>query len=302
MELIVKDDDFREDHEFDDVDKNQLEAFERELDDESKKKKKKLYLIAGGTVVCATLLLFFSGWLDQMEPAKHPAPVKATAGKAPAAKAPDEKPQAAKVDAEMEAAQKNNIVEGDTKAPGAVAEAKPSEEKDQKAAGKPVTSAETKAGHAPAKAPAGFVLQAVATSDAERALSVRDDLAAKGYKSWISIGKVKESVFVVEAGEFASIKDSAPLKEKLEKAGFETRLAQSGAKVSLVAGLFQDKAGADAVAERLKSAGFSPKVINRKEPSDLYLVRVGPYHSADEAKKAGDAIKTAGYFPVSVTQ
>ena len=107
---------------------------------------------------------------------------------------------------------------------------------------------------------------------------------------------------MVEVGEFTSIKDSAPQKEKLEKAGFETRVAQSGGKTSLVAGVFQDKTSADSVAERVKAVGFAPKVTNRKEPSDLYLVRVGPYASADEAKKAGDAIKMAGYAPVSVIQ
>lgn len=301
----MKDDDFRDDHEFEDIDKDQLDAFERELNDESKKKKKKLYLIAGGTVVCAAFLLFFSGWLDQQEAVKRPVPVKA-ADKAPADKVPsgkeqDPKAQTAKADAEMEAVLKKNLVEEDSKAPGVVVEAVPSPEatpagdKDQKSAVKPTSPVV-------ATAPAGFILQAVATSDADRAISARDDLAAKGYKSWISIGKVKESVFVVEAGEFASIKESAPQKEKLEKAGFEPRLTQSGGKTSLVVGLFQDKAGADAMAARLKTAGFAPKVVNKKEPSDLYLVRVGPYHSADEAKKAGDAIKTAGYSPVSVTQ
>lgn len=313
----MKDDDFRDDHEFEDIDKDQLDAFERELNDESKKKKKKLYLIAGGTVVCAAFLLFFSGWLDQQEPVKRPVPVKAAdkapadkvqAPKAQAAKAPEEKPQTAKADAEMEAVLKKNLVEEDSKAPGLVveamppAEAKPAGDKDQKSAVKPASSADPKVAHSPATAPSGFILQAVATSDADRAISARDDLAAKGYKSWISIGKVKESVFVVEAGEFASIKGSAPQKEKLEKAGFEPRLTQSAGKTSLVVGLFQDKAGADAMATRLKAAGFVPKVVNKKEPSDLYIVRVGPYHSADEAKKAGDTIKTAGYSPVSVTQ
>jgi cell division protein FtsN len=308
----MTDDDFRADHEFDDVDKEKLEEFERELTEESKKKKRKLYLIAGGTAVCAATLLFFSGWIDQNEPAKPPAPVKASAGKAPDTKAPEDKPQNAQADAEMEAVQKKNIVEADSKAPGVApqtasspdkeGEAKPAGEKNQKKTEKSKPSAEPKSAQAPVKKPAGFVLQAVATSDADRALSARDDLAVKGYKSWISIGKVKESVFVVEAGEFASIKDAAPQKEKLEKAGFEPRVAQSGGKTALVAGVFQDKAGADAVAERVKAVGFTPKVMNRKEPSDLYLVRVGPYASAEEAKKAGEAIKTAGYAPVSVIQ
>ncbi|MBF0291474.1 MAG: SPOR domain-containing protein [Nitrospinae bacterium] len=318
----MNDEDFRDDHEFEDIDKDQLDAFERELNDESKKKKKKLYLVAGGTVVCAGALLFFSGWMDQQETVKRPVPVKASAtataekapdakaadAKAPAPKAMEAKPQAVKTDAEMEAAQQKNVVETDSRAPGAVAEALPSPEakpaggKDQKGVAKPASPADPKAVHSPSTASSGFIVQAVATSDADRAISARDDLVAKGYKSWISIGKVKESVFVVEAGEFASIKDSAPQKEKLEKAGFEIRMTQSGAKTSLVAGMFQDKAGADAVAARLKTAGFASKVVNRKEPSDLYLVRVGPYHSADEAKKAGDTIKTAGYNPLSVAQ
>lgn len=305
----MTDDDFREDHEFEDIDKDKLDEFERELAEESKKKKNKLYLLAGGIAVCAALLLFFSGWLDQKEPSKPQAPVKASQDKAPDAKTPEEKPQTAQADPEMEAVQKKNIVEEDSKAPGAELETEPSPAKDDAAkpaeetkAEKSKPSAEPKTAQAPAKKPAGFVLQAVATSDAARALSVRDDLAGKGYKSWISIGKAKESVFVVEVGEFASIKDSAPQKEKLEKAGFEPRVAQSGGKTSLVAGVFQDKAGADAMAERVKAVGFAPKVTNRKEPSDLYLVRVGPYVSADEAKKAGDAIKMAGYAPVSVIQ
>lgn len=305
----MKDDDFREDHEFEDIDKDKLDEFERELAEESKKKKNKLYLLGGGIAVCAAALLFFSGWLDQKEPAKPPAPVKASQDKTPETKTPEDKPQTAQPDPEMEAVQKKNIVEEDSKAPGVEIEAesalakedaaKPAEEKK---AEKSKPSVEPKTAQASAKKSAGFVLQAVATSDPARALSARDDLAGKGYKSWISIGKVKESVFVVEVGEFSSIKDSAPQKEKLETAGFEPRMAQSGGKTSLVAGVFQDKAGADAMAERVKTAGFAPKVTNRKEPSDLYLVRVGPYPSADEAKKAGDAIRMAGYAPVSVIQ
>ena len=250
--------------------------------------------------------------MDQNESAKPPAPVKASAGKAPDTKAPEDKPQNAQADAEMEAVQKKNIVEADSNAPGVAAEtapfpdekgeAEPAGEKNQKKAETARPSAEPKAAQAPVKKPAGLILQAVATSNADRALFARDDLAGKGYKSWISIGKVKESVFVVEAGEFASIKDAAQQKEKLEKAGFEPRVAQAGGKTALVAGVFQDKAGADAVADRVKAVGFAPKVISRKEPSDLYLVRVGPYGSAEEAKKAGEAIKAAGYAPVSVIQ
>lgn len=295
----MKDDDFREDHEFDDIERGQIDEFERELADEAKKKRRKIYLIAGGTAVCAASLLFFSGWLDRMEQAKPAAPVKASAPKAPVAKAPEEKPQSAKADLEMEAAQKKNIVEEDSRAPGVMMEADaPSPEK----AGKPKPSTDPKVEQASAKPHAGFVLQAVATSDAATAISARDDLAVKGHKSWISIGKPKENVFVVEVGEFASSKDAAPQKDKLEKAGFEPRLAQSGGKTALVAGVFQDKAGAEAVAARAKAAGFAPKVVSRKDSSDLYLVRVGPFGSADESKKASEAIKTAGYSPISVSQ
>jgi cell division protein FtsN len=308
----VKDDDLREDHEFDNVEKDQLDEFERELADESKKKRRKLFLIAGGTAVCALAFLFFSGALDQMDLTNPMATLKASVPTAspkastptaPAAKATEEKPQAAKADPEMEAAQKKNIVEGDSKAPGVALEAgKPSTDKDPKKADKSKPSTETKVEQSAAKPRAGFVLQAVATSDAALAVSAREDLAVKGYKSWISIGKVKESVFVVEVGEFASAKDAAPQREKLEKAGFEPRVAQSGGKTALIAGVFLEKAGAEAVSARAKAAGFAPKVVNRKDSSDLYLVHVGPYGSADEAKKAGDAIKTAGYSPISVNQ
>jgi cell division protein FtsN len=299
----VSNDDFREDHEFDNVGKDQLDEFERELSDESKKKRRKLFLIAGGTAVCAAAFLYFSGALDQMDLANPAAPPKASAPTAPAAKAPEEKPQAAKADSEMEAAQKKNIVEEDSKAPGVLMEAnQPSPDKDQKKPDKSKPSTEPKVEQASAKPNAGFVLQAVATSDAALAVSAREDLAAKGYKCWISIGKARENVFVVEVGEFASTKDATPQKEKLEKAGFEPRVAQSGAKAALIAGVFQEKSGADAVSARAKAAGFATKVVSRKDSSDLYLVRVGPYGSADEAKKAGDAIKTAGYSPISVNQ
>ena len=309
----MTDDDFREDHEFDNIEKDQIDEFERELADEAKKKRRKIYLIAGGTAVCAAALLFFSGWLNQMEPARPAAPAKASAPKAPAAKAPEEKPQVAKADPEMEAAQKTNIIEEDSRAPGMALEsdkpsadkggkAGPAGEKDQKKGDKPKPSAEAKVEHASANTRAGFVLQAVATSDAALAISARDDLAAKGHKGWISIGKARESVFVVEVGEFASGRDAAPQKEKLEKAGFEPHLEQSGGKTALVAGVFQDKPGADALAARVKAAGFAPKVVNRKDSSDLYMLRMGPFGSADEAKKAGEAIKTAGYSPISVSQ
>jgi cell division protein FtsN len=319
-ELTVKDDEFREDHEFENIEKDQIDEFERELADESKKKRKKLYLIAGGTVVCAASLLFFTGWLDQMEPAKPSAPAKvspprdtgakASEEKPTLAKAPEEKPQAAKSDPEMEAAQAKNIVEEDSKAPGAATQAsKPSPDKDakagemeQKKTDKPRPSTEPAVGLASAKPHAGFVVQAVATSDAALAISAREDLAVKGHKSWISIGKARENVFVVEVGEFASTKEATPQKEKLEKAGFEPRVAQSGAKTALIAGVFQEKAEADAVADRVKAAGFAPKVVSRKDSSDLYLVRVGPYGSADEAKKASDVIKAAGYSTISVNQ
>ena len=299
----MSNDDFREDHEFDNVGKDQLDEFERELSDESKKKRRKLYLIAGGTAVCAAAFLYFSGALDQIDWANPTAPTKASAPKAPAAKAPEEKPQAAKADPEMEAAQKMNIVEEDFKAPGVLMQAnKPSPEKGQEKSDKSKPSTEAKVEQASAKPHAGYVLQAVATSDAAMAISARDDLVGKGYKSWISIGKVQENVFVVEVGEFASTKDAAPEKEKLEKAGFEPRVAQSGAKTALIAGVFQEKLGAQALAARAKAAGFATKVVNRKDSSDLYLVRVGPYGSADEAKKAGDAIKAAGYSPISLSQ
>lgn len=306
----MKDDEFREDHEFENIEKDQIDEFERELADESKKKRKKLYLIAGGTAVCAASLLFFSGWLDQMEPAKPSVPAKVSAPRDEGPKAPEEKPQAAKPDPEMEAAQAKNIVEEDSKAPGAATQASKlspdkdtkAGETDQKKTDKPKPSTEHAVGEASAKSHAGFVLQVVATSDAALAISARDDLAVKGHKSWISIGKARENVFVVEVGEFASTKEATPQKEKLEKAGFEPRVAQSGAKTALIAGVFQDKADADAVSARVKAAGFAPKVVNRKDSSDLYLVRVGPYGSADEAKKAGDAIKAAGYSPISVNQ
>lgn len=306
-------DEFRDDHEFENIEKDQLDEFEKELSAASKKKRNRIYLIAGGTVVCAAALLYFSGMLEQMEPAKPAVPVKASAPKAPPAKAPEEKPQAAKADPEMESTQKNNIVEEDSKAPGALVEtanaskdkgstANLAGEKDPAKAGKSKPSAEPKAEQPSTKPYAGFVLQVAATSDTNMAISARDDLAAKGHKSWISIGKANENVFAVEVGEFASGKDAAPQKDKLEKAGFEPRLAPSGAKAILVAGVFQDKPAADALAARAKTAGFAPKVVSRKDSSDLYLVRMGPYASAEEAKKAGDAVKAAGYSPVSVSQ
>lgn len=285
----MKDDDFREDHEFEDIDKDKLDEFERELADVDKKKKNKFYVIAGGTVACAAALLYFSGWLDQPAPPKPPVKMK-TADKKPA----QVEPQAPQPDAEMEAVNKKNIIEEDSKAPGVVTASAPSPAKE----GAPSTG--SKSAPTQAEKPSGIVLQAVATSDPVTAAVARDDLNAKGFKSWISIGVVKNSLFVVEAGEFNSVKDAEPQKEKLVKAGFEPRIGRAGGKAVLVAGVFMDKAGADSAADRVKSAGLSPKVVNRKEPSDLYIVRVGPYGDEAEAKKAGESMKTAGYAQTSV--
>jgi DedD protein len=65
------------------------------------------------------------------------------------------------------------------------------------------------------------------------------------------------------------------------------------AKFMLQAGAMKSRETADAVRKRLERNGYKAKVIHVKTPAhgDVYRVRVGPFGSRDEAKKAMKAIQ-----------
>jgi len=70
----------------------------------------------------------------------------------------------------------------------------------------------------------------------------------------------------------------------------------------VIAGIYTTKKDAEELSGRLKKAGFKPKIADRKESADLYIVRVGGYKSRAEASKAGESLKSSGYPVLGVSQ
>ncbi|MGK7345489.1 MAG: SPOR domain-containing protein [Candidatus Nitrospinota bacterium M3_3B_026] len=142
-----------------------------------------------------------------------------------------------------------------------------------------------------------YSVTVTATMDAVGALRLRDDLRSRGFDSWISIGKARKNLYRVELGEFGSIREASGLSAALAEAGFPTRTSYitGGERVTLVAGAYEREGQARSLADRIRGRGFSPAVVNRKGPLDLYIVRVGRYESKAEAERTEETMRRAGY-------
>jgi cell division protein FtsN len=79
--------------------------------------------------------------------------------------------------------------------------------------------------------------------------------------------------------------------KKIEKA--PAAVASGGGKFMLQAGAMKTRDTAEAVRRRLERGGFKAKVIPAatREHGELYRVRVGPFGSREEARKAMKTIR-----------
>ena len=93
--------------------------------------------------------------------------------------------------------------------------------------------------------------------------------------------------------ESLSRKDPSPepMGRKKEKA--QVSAPSGGAKFMLQAGAMKTRESADALRKRLDRRGYNAKVFNAKTRTlgKVYRVRVGPFGSSDEARKAMKAIR-----------
>ncbi|MBI4667328.1 MAG: SPOR domain-containing protein [Nitrospinae bacterium] len=269
------DDGLREDHEFDEVDHN-LDDFAGEFKSQEKSKTKRLLLAVAGVALGVGAVLVATGMLDGEQAAVKPAPQKLEA------KA-EQAPQLEESEAQMAVLQKQNLIDADDKAPGAV---------DEKDIQLPATN--------PME---GFAVQVAGASDVAWALALKDDLSAKGFNSWISIGKLEGKIYSVETGDFKTGKEAEQAKAALEKAGFEPKITKQGNEgLIITAGVFTSQSAASDIAARLKGAGFDPRTIQRDGGADIYIVRVGRYESREEASKAAEKLKTSGHAPIGIVE
>lgn len=217
------------------------------------------------------------------------------------AQAPEPKDERAAETAEDDTPKEKELTPAQTAPQAQSAPAEPAE--------KETVTAMVKAPKAPAPAPASkpeaaqkaesdpYSVEVHAGLDAVAALALRDRLVDKGFDAWISIGKVKKTVYRVEAGKFKSIRQASGLSAKMAESGFETRAAyvDNGKVATLIAGTFQDRSAAENLQSRIRSAGFSPEVRQKSDSISLYHVRVGRFKSRDEASGAMQSVKAAGF-------
>ncbi len=86
---------------------------------------------------------------------------------------------------------------------------------------------------------------------------------------------------------------SSPLRTRA-RAWLDANPADGGGSFAVQAGAFAERAGADALVERLRRAGFEPR-LTRVEGSDLVRVRVGRFADAAQATRVHDALVDAGF-------
>jgi len=158
---------------------------------------------------------------------------------------------------------------------------------------------------APAEKKTGpYSVQSLATTDSQEALRFRDELLRKGFPSWISIGKARQVVYRVQAGEFRSIREASRLSAMMAEAGFVTRpmYIKNRSKVTLVAGVFSDRRRAQRLRDSLAGSGFPSMVSHGPESLDLYMVRVGKYKTKREAVTAQSLMHRKGMPTLGVVQ
>lgn len=267
-----------------------------------------------------------------LEPQKvyeeKPVPIKTVATPEPVEK----KQKAENLEAEIAKLQEKNMIEEDLKAPGVLKAEKvpepapPTQEpvsaqkKDPTLVPAPVVAPVEEEKPAPTKKPVvakepvvvkesssftgTFSVQVVATTDAVRALEVRDKLNKQGYYAWISTGRVKKSLFKVESGSFKSIRDAASLSRRLSIAGFRSRTAYKNGKkmVTLELGMFENDQHAKDLSNRLAAQGFESTIETIDTPIELYIVREGKYKSIEEARSADKRLTKTGYRPLGVNR
>ncbi|MBI5816702.1 MAG: SPOR domain-containing protein [Nitrospinae bacterium] len=294
------DDELREDHEDVHFGRGQIDEFTKELEAEEKSKKRRMYFGVAALLAAIGAGAFFSGILDDA-PSQQ--------GKAAASLNDNSKPaKAEEISGKIKADEGKNLIDEDTNPPGAVKESEAVEsdkavalaEKQDAAGQTKATAAGPKGKDTGDKQPAPeFSVQVMATSDVAMALATKEAISQKGVGNpFVSIGKIKESVYLVQAGEAVSTADAAGLKDKLINAGFEAQAQAAGNGKSVVtAGVYSSRKDAESQSGKLAKAGFKAKVTGKKDSSDLYIVKVGGFKTRTEADKAGQSLKAAG-FPV----
>lgn len=150
-----------------------------------------------------------------------------------------------------------------------------------------------------------YAVRISATTDAVLALKVRDNLKRKGYKAWISQGKVRQDIFRVIAGEFRSIKEASALSVKLAESGFRPRTSyiQMGSKVTLEMGVYKTVQQARKVVKLMKKKGFNATIKSSGSGAmDLYVVLVGKYNSLAQAQRIEKKISDTGLRTLGVAK
>ncbi len=264
---------------------------------------------------------------------EKPLPVKKVSKPAPV-KAPEET-KTENIEAEIAKLQEKNMIADDFKAPGMLTDEKqPAPEKEVVSTPEPEVPTKVEKTPAAAKEPVveqkvelektvsppekaepidipepslgsgTFSVQVVATTDAVRALETRDKLNKQGFYAWISTGRVKKSLFKVEAGLFKSIREASPLLRKLASAGFKSRIAYKNGKknVTLELGVFENERYAKSLGEQLGAKGFEVRIETIDKPIELYIVREGKYKSTKEAGEADKRLTKTGYRTLGVNR
>lgn len=268
--------------------------------------------------------------IKKTSPAEKPVPVKKVAE--PADIEVSKKTEPENIEAEIAKLQEKNMIADDFKAPGMLTDEKqPAPEENVVVAPEPEVVKEVEKTPAVAKEPevtqkavapeviqktepidipkpslgtGTFSVQVVATTDAVRALEIRDKLNKQGFYAWISTGRVKKSLFKVEAGLFKSIREASPLLRKLSSAGFKSRIAYKNDKknVTLELGVFENERHAKSLGEQLGAKGFEIHIETIDKPIELYIVREGKYKSTKEADEANRRLIKTGYRTLGVNR
>ena len=144
----------------------------------------------------------------------------------------------------------------------------------------------------------------MATLNSLAALDMRDKLLKKGFDSWISIGKARQNVYRVEAGNFSNIKQASLLSARMAQAGFVTRTTYTnhGSRVTLIAGTYQERRTAEKLKKSISSAGFTARITHKSDSQSLYMVRVGKHKTRQEAAREIKALKNAGIPVLGITR
>ncbi|MDH4185179.1 MAG: SPOR domain-containing protein [Nitrospinota bacterium] len=317
---------------------DQAEYSSRDYEDQRPRSSKKGVIILGGVAVGLAMALYFS----QTSPPSNAPPVTvkrvSPAPAQDAAPAPDAQASAAQtspeeldpghVERRLAALSKENLIAEDLTASGVkIDEPAPpmAPPTPPPASPEPQTSPTPKPPQSPqitepAPAPVAppqkksaqgakplrqerpYTVQIISTTDALKALEVRDRLAAAGYSPWIATGSAQDDSYRVEVGVYNSIKDAAPISARLADAGYPNRAAYlaGGKMVTLVAGVFSRQDDARGLDKRIKSSGFDSRIRLRSDSKSLYMVRVGKFEAEDDAREMMISIRKSGFNPTGI--